>query len=111
MNKRGIYLLVFVIILTSVYASKETDWLVSHYIGDRTIEEAALSLLAINKEIHSVNQLSSASAKLKTYLESCTNGNSCNNKDLALSLWALKESGDNSNILNTATPWLKIQEQ
>src|SRR3989344_4152127 len=90
-----------------IYATQETDWLIQEYDKrDRGIEESALAVLAVNKQLGSPASLSSAVAKLKSYLDSCIQANNCNNKDVALAIWALKEVRDTSPTLDAATNWL-----
>ena len=104
-----IFLLVTSLPLAYVYATQETDWIIQEYNKkdrDKTIEESALALLALNKQLGSVASLSSAETKLKNYLDSCTVSNTCNNKDVALAIWALKDIKDSSPTLDTATNWL-----
>ncbi len=110
--KKTIIFIIFLLVasLPSLYvnATQETDWIVQEYNkrGDRSIEESALALLALNKQLGSVAQLSSTQNKLKNYLDSCTISNTCNNKDVALAIWALKDIKDSSPTLDTATNWL-----
>jgi len=106
-KKLAFIVILLVISLNLIYASAETDWLIQEYNKrDRTVEESALALLAVNKQLGSSASLSSAAAKLKSYLDSCTAANNCNNKDAALAVWALKEIKDTSTTLDTATNWL-----
>ncbi len=93
--------------LPLIYATQETDWLVQEYNKrDRNIEETALTILAINKQLGSTSSVSSEVIRLKNYLDSCIQANNCDNKDAALAIWALKEIRDTSPILDAATNWL-----
>lgn len=106
-KKIALVIFLFVIFSSLIYASIETDWIIQEYNKrDRTIEESALALLAINKQLGSTTSLQQATAKLKNYLDSCTVANNCNNKDVALAVWALKEIKDTSTTLDSATNWL-----
>jgi len=106
--KKVLFILILVLLSVSVYASKESDWVVSKSTNGRysTIEQSSLALLALQKETGSTIELLFAEEQLKEYITSCTPSNSCNNKELALATWALKETGDTSQILQTGTNWL-----
>lgn len=106
-KKIALIIFLLVISLNLIYASIETDWIINEYNKrDRTIEDSALALLAVNKQIGSTSTLQPAATKLKNYLDSCAAANNCNNKDAALAIWALKESKDSSATLEAATNWL-----
>ncbi len=106
-RKTAFVIFFLVVSLTAISASLETDWIIQEYNKrDRTIEESALSLLAVNKQLSSTTSLTQATSKLKNYLDSCISANNCNNKDAALAVWALKETKDSSATLEAATNWL-----
>ncbi|MBI2106146.1 hypothetical protein HYT56_04910, partial [Candidatus Woesearchaeota archaeon] len=105
--KKAIIFLFLVLLISVTYASQETDWLLQEYNKrPRDFEETSLSILALKKQLGTASSLSAESAKLKEYLEACTSANNCNNKDAALIVWALKESGDTSATLDKAVNWL-----
>ena len=106
--KKLLFISLIVILSISVYASKETDWIVSKSQSGKysTIEQASLALLALDKEKGSTIEIIASEEQLKEYITSCTSSNSCNNKDLALATLALKESGDTSQTLQTGANWL-----
>ena len=107
--KKTTIFIIFLLVasLPLIYATQETDWLLQEYNKrDKSIEESALALLAINKQLGSASSLPSAVANLNRYLDSCTAANNCNNKDVALAVWALKEIKDTSPTQDTATNWL-----
>ena len=106
-KKIALVIFLFVISLNLIYASIETDWIIQeHNKRDRTTEESALALLAVNKQVGSASSLQPAAVKLKNYLDTCIAANNCNNKDAALAILALKEIKDTSTTLETATNWL-----
>ncbi|MEK6856626.1 MAG: hypothetical protein AABX49_01280 [Nanoarchaeota archaeon] len=93
--------------LPLIYATQETDWLIQEYNKrDRSIEETALTILAVNKQVGTISSISSEVTKLKNHLDYCIQANNCNNKDVALAIWALKEIRDTSPTLDSATNWL-----
>jgi hypothetical protein len=105
--KKIVYSLIFVFLLTSIYASQETDWLVQEFKQrPRNIQETSLTLLALHKQLGTVSPLSTEIATLTNYLDTCTTANNCNNKDTAFATLTLSEIGDTSQSLEDGLNWL-----
>ena len=108
MHKKGILLFILIILVSTVGASSEADW-----IADRNtqgswgnIRETAYSILALDKEQGYENLVLNGSRSLIISLENCMLTNSCNVKDTAVAVLALHEVGNNANIVNIAGTWL-----
>ena len=102
MKKLFLIAILLILFTFSVKASLEADYIVSQ--SKNTIEKTAYAVLALRTETGYSSQISSELAKLKTNIDTCTLDDSCNVKDVALSILALE--GSSTTTLNKAITWL-----
>ncbi|MBU2639572.1 MAG: hypothetical protein KKG75_02570 [Nanoarchaeota archaeon] len=108
MYKKILFFLLFVVLISSVNASQESEWLIDQGREGvwSNMRETAFGVLALKGESGYQNEILNGSRYLIRQLESCMLTNTCNVKDTAIALWALNDVGSNSIIVNNAGTWL-----
>ncbi|MAF51128.1 MAG: hypothetical protein CMH64_03480 [Nanoarchaeota archaeon] len=108
MQKKLLLFLMIFVLIYSVNASEEADWLADRGTSGNwgTMIETAFSIMALDKEAGYGDLVVNGSRFLIDQLESCMESNSCNIKDTAIAVWALSEVGGNAIIVRDAGTWL-----
>ena len=108
MYKKLFLALILLVLVNSVNASEEADWLVSQ--GDDGdwggVRKTAFSIMALDKETGYNDLVVSGSEYLTLQLENCMASNTCNVEDTSIALLALNEIGGNSEIVDDISSWL-----
>jgi hypothetical protein len=108
MNRKLLLFLLVFVAISSVNASKESEWLIDE--GNQgvwsNIRETSWGILALKQESGYENEILNGSKYLINQLESCMVSNSCDVKDTAIALWALKDVGGNPTIVGEVSTWL-----